>query len=189
MILDVFWIGKRLMHFQTLSTKLRKIAEVMKARIFVVQHHIASSAHYDFRLEINGVLKSWAVPKGPSMDPDVKRLAIHVDDHAMSYAGFEGVIPKGQYGAGPVMLWDRGTYENTMKFSMEEGMEKGELRFRLDGEKLKGGFSLVRMRGGKGNNWLLIKSRDSEAKKDYNPVETKTKSVLTGRTMDEIRDE
>ncbi len=136
-----------------------------KGLMFCVQRHAARSLHYDFRLELDGALKSWAVPKGPSLDPHEKRLAVHVEDHPLDYGKFEGVIPEGNYGAGRVVLWDLGTW-------MPEGdaraaYAKGSLAFRLDGEKLKGSWRLVRMRGDgrdKHDNWLLIKHGDEAAR-------------------------
>src|SRR3979411_1784829 len=133
---------------------------------FVVQKHAARRLHYDFRLELDGVLKSWAIPKGPSLDPGEKRLAVHVEDHPLDYGGFEGVIPKGQYGGGTVLLWDRGTWTPEVP-DPDAAYRKGALKFRLDGEKLHGHWALVRM-GGKAakerhENWLLIKERDDEA--------------------------
>jgi bifunctional non-homologous end joining protein LigD len=117
-------------------------------RIFVVQKHDASRLHYDFRLEINGVLASWAVPRGPSMNPADKRLAVRTEDHPIDYADFEGVIPEGQYGAGTVMVWDKGTYEPEDKLSPEEQLARGEINVLLHGKKLRGGFVLVRPSGG-----------------------------------------
>src|SRR5258706_8827524 len=133
---------------------------------FVIQKHAARRLHYDFRLELDGVLKSWAVPKGPSLDPGAKRLAVHVEDHPIEYGGFEGVIPKGQYGGGTVLLWDRGTW-TPEDADPEAAYRKGLLKFRLDGEKLHGHWALVRM-GGKAaresrENWLLIKEPYEEA--------------------------
>jgi len=140
-----------------------KQARKGKALFFCVQKHLASHLHYDFRLEYEGVLLSWAVPKGPSLDPSVKRLAMHVEDHPFEYGTFEGVIPEG-YGAGIVMLWDRGTW-TPEKDDIAAMLEKGDLKFRLDGYKLKGSWALVRTRGyggnrGDGRSWLLIKHRD-----------------------------
>src|SRR5437588_1319111 len=130
---------------------------------FVIQKHAARRLHYDFRLELDGVLKSWAVPKGPSLDPGEKRLAVHVEDHPIEYGGFEGVIPKGQYGGGTVLLWDRGTWIPEGP-DPEAAYKKGALKFRLDGDKLHGNWALVRMGGKAANerheNWLLIKERD-----------------------------
>jgi bifunctional non-homologous end joining protein LigD len=162
---------------------------------FVVQKHAATRLHYDFRLELGGVLLSWAVPKGPSLDPGEKRLAVHVEDHPIEYGGFEGVIPKGQYGGGTVLLWDRGTWTPEGP-DPEAAYQKGALKFRLDGEKLHGHWALVRMRGkaanGKGagghENWLLIKERDEEAVpgSDAALVADQPLSVATGRSMDAI---
>lgn len=125
---------------------------------FCVQKHLASHLHYDLRLELNGVLLSWAVPKGPSLDPAVKRFAAHVEDHPVEYGEFEGVIPEG-YGAGVVMLWDRGTWTPLVP-DAEAALRKGDLKFALDGYKLKGSWALVRMKGGSGRDWLLLKHRD-----------------------------
>jgi bifunctional non-homologous end joining protein LigD len=158
---------------------------------FVVQKHAASRLHYDFRLELNGVLLSWAVPKGPSLDPGEKRLAVHVEDHPLDYGGFEGVIPKGQYGGGTVLLWDRGTWTPEGP-EPEAAYRNGVLKFRLDGEKLHGHWALVRM-GGKAaternENWLLIKERDEQAEpgSDAALVEDNPLSVATGRSMEAI---
>src|SRR5690349_14697286 len=158
---------------------------------FVVQKHAARRLHYDFRLELNGVLLSWAVPKGPSLDPGEKRLAVHVEDHPIEYGGFEGVIPKGQYGGGTVLLWDRGTW-TPIEPDPEAAYKKGALKFRLDGDKLHGNWALVRM-GGKAaresrENWLLIKERDEEAVPDSDTavVDDNPLSVATGRSMDAI---
>src|SRR3954447_11365314 len=133
---------------------------------YLIQKHAATRLHYDFRLELDGVLLSWAVTRGPSLNPSEKRLAVHVEDHPLDYGGFEGTIPKGEYGGGTVMLWDRGTWEPIG--DPHEGMAEGKLNFILHGERMKGGFSLVRMRSdreGKSGreNWLLIKRRDETA--------------------------
>ncbi len=152
---------------------------------FCVQRHHASHLHYDFRLEIDGALKSWAVPKGPTLDPADKRLAMMVEDHPLEYGGFEGVIPKGNYGAGSVMLWDRGTYEMLGEASTEEQLARGDFKFHLSGEKLKGDFAIVRTKRGKGNEWLLLKKKDAFAKTGWNP-EDYAVSVVSGRTQEEI---
>jgi bifunctional non-homologous end joining protein LigD len=155
---------------------------------FVIQKHAARRTHFDFRLEHDGVLKSWAVTKGPSLDPSQKRLAVRTEDHPLEYGGFEGVIPKGEYGGGPVMIWDEGTWEPIG--DPDEGLAKGDLKFRLHGKRLKGDFVLVRMKkdrkGGKRENWLLIKKRDTYAGDGAEPTEDYDTSVKTGRTMDEI---
>ncbi len=161
---------------------------------FVVQKHDASTLHYDFRLEAGGVLKSWAVPKGPSTDPRVKRLAVPVEDHPLSYIDFEGVIPEGKYGAGTVMVWDRGTYRNLKEeggeeVPVEESIERGHVTVWLEGEKLRGGYALIRTGRGGEARWLLIKMRDGEADARRNPVSTEPDSVLTGRSMEEIAEE
>src|SRR2546428_12490488 len=130
---------------------------------FYIQRHVARRLHYDFRLELGGVLKSWAVPKGPSLDPGDKRLAVHVEDHPIEYAGFEGVIPQGQYGGGKVIVWDRGIW--IPQGDPHEGYRKGHLKFRLEGVKLKGGWNLIEMRsrgaGSDEKNWLLIEEKDA----------------------------
>ena len=157
-----------------------------KGPYFCVQRHVARRLHYDLRLEVGGTLKSWAVPKGPTLDPDSKRLAAHVEDHPIDYGSFEGNIPEGNYGAGSVMLWDRGTYELLGDAPAEEQLERGDFKFRLHGEKLKGAYALVRMKGrGKGNDWLLIKKRDEFAAPGWDP-EDYGWSVLSGRTQEEI---
>lgn len=142
---------------------------------FVVHEHHATHLHYDFRLEISGVLKSWAIPKGPSMNPSDKRLAIMVEDHPIEYGEFEGIIPKGYYGAGAVLIWDKGEFKPDG--DPEKGLKKGRLRFDLNGKKLKGGFSLLKMKGGN-KNWLLIKVQDSFAEKDWEIKEELSESKL-----------
>lgn len=154
-------------------------------RSFCVQRHHATRLHYDFRLELSGTLKSWAVPKGPTLDPTEKRLAMMVEDHPLEYSGFEGTIPAGNYGAGSVMLWDRGTYEILGDMAGEGQLARGDFKFRLHGEKLNGEFALVRMKRGKGNEWLLIKKRDAFAQVGWN-AEQHGDSVLTGRSQEEI---
>jgi bifunctional non-homologous end joining protein LigD len=165
---------------------------------FVVQKHKATRLHYDFRLELDGVLKSWAVPKGPSLDPAEKRLAMEVEDHPVEYGGFEGRIPEGNYGAGTVMVWDRGTWEpvggegksDEERAALATAMlEKGDLKFELHGTKLKGSFVLAKMKsrrpGSKGTEWLLIKHRDAKVEEGYD-IDAHDGSVLSGRTMEEI---
>jgi len=156
---------------------------------FVVQKHDASHLHFDFRLELDGVMKSWAVPKGPSYDPSVRRLAMEVEDHPIEYNKFEGTIPQGEYGGGTVMLWDRGTYEAENGGGVEalrEGYERGDLKFVLHGERLRGGWVLVRMKRPGRPQWLLIKHRDEFATKARDVVEEETTSVATRRTMEQI---
>lgn len=164
-----------------------------KALRFVVQKHDASRLHYDFRLELDGVLKSWAVPKGPSLRPSDKRLAVMVEDHPYDYRTFEGVIPEGNYGAGTVLVWDEGTYEPVeaagksipaQQTAMNHGLREGSVVIELHGTKLKGAFSLVRMHGSGGNTWLLVKKDDDYAK-DID-VTRKTRSVISGKNLDEV---
>jgi bifunctional non-homologous end joining protein LigD len=160
---------------------------------FVIQKHAASSLHFDFRLELDGVMKSWAVPKGPSLDPAVKRLAIQVEDHPIEYNTFEGTIPEGEYGGGTVMLWDRGTYtaDDPSKdpvADLRACYESGELAFTLSGDRLHGSWALIRTRRGsrKQQQWLLVKRRDDHAIPGSDVVAEYTTSVATGRTMEEI---
>ena len=158
-----------------------------KQRRFVIQKHRATRLHYDFRLEMEGVLKSWAVPKGPSLDPADKRLAMQVEDHPVSYFDFEGTIPAGNYGAGTVMVWDMGTWEPVGDASAM--LKKGDLKFRLDGQKLKGEFALVHIKSrrpdSKGTEWLLIKHKDEYVQPGYD-IDQYDYSVLTKRSMTEI---
>jgi bifunctional non-homologous end joining protein LigD len=160
---------------------------------FVIQKHAASHLHYDLRLELDGVMKSWAVPKGPSLDPSVKRLAMQVEDHPIEYNSFEGTIPKGEYGGGSVMLWDRGTYGygGTNPDPLEGlrgGYAKGDFKFVLNGKRLKGSWVLVRTRGGAPGKpqWLLIKHKDEYAQPGSDVTAEYLTSVTTGRTMEEI---
>lgn len=163
---------------------------------FVIQKHDATNLHYDFRLEIDNTMKSWAVPKGPSTDPSVKRMAIPAEDHPLEYAAFEGTIPQGQYGGGTVMIWDNGTFrnlktdENGKPISLSDAYKMGTLEFWLEGQKLKGGYALIKMKqGNMKGNWLLVKMNDEEADARRNPVSTQNKSVVSGRSMQEIAQE
>jgi DNA ligase D-like protein (predicted 3'-phosphoesterase) len=161
-------------------------------RRFVIQKHDASTLHYDVRLAIGDALVSWAVPKGPSTDPSEKRLAQRTEDHPLSYADFEGVIPKGQYGAGTVLVWDRGPYRNLRAekdgASMRASLDDGKVEVWLDGEKLQGGYALIRIDDAD-DRWLLIKMDDEAADARRNPTSTEPKSVLSGRTLEEIADD
>lgn len=165
-------------------------AEVKKSKkrnIFVIQQHHATRMHYDFRLEIDGVLKSWAVPKGPSTDPQEKRLAAETEDHPLDYATFEGIIPEG-YGAGTVIVWDTGTYENiTTKdgkiIPLDKAYEKGHIKINLNGKKLQGGYALTKFRD---DNWLLVKVDDEHADARRNPTSTEPESVLSKKTIKEL---
>src|SRR5688572_16079119 len=164
-----------------------KVTSAQRPR-FVIQKHAATRLHYDLRLEVDGVFKSWAVTKGPSLDPKDKRLAVETEDHPLDYGDFEGTIPKGEYGGGTVMLWDRGFWATDGDAA--KALRKGELRFTLVGEKLQGSWVLVRLRndreGGKRNNWLLIKRHDGYEKEDEEDVLAKDRSVASGRSMDQI---
>jgi DNA ligase D-like protein (predicted 3'-phosphoesterase) len=162
---------------------------------FVIQEHDASSHHFDLRLEAEGVLKSWAVPKGPSTDPQEKRLAVRTEDHSIDYADFEGTIPEDEYGGGRVIVWDAGIYDNLTedddgeRVPVARGVEGGYVKFRLHGEKLSGGYVLTRTRfRGEEDNWLLIKVADEGADARRRPVSTERESVLSGRTVDEVED-
>jgi len=160
---------------------------------YVIQKHAARNLHFDLRLELDGVMKSWAVPKGPSLDPAVKRLAMQVEDHPIEYNGFEGTIPKGEYGGGTVMIWDRGSYsyggdEPDSLEGLRRGYEKGDFKFVLKGKRLKGSWVLVRTRRGdqRRQQWLLFKHRDQFAEPGSDVVSEFETSAATGRTMDEI---
>ena len=160
--------------------------------VFIVQKHDATNLHYDLRLEMEGVMKSWAVPKGPSLDPEVKRLAMQVEDHPISYNKFEGHIPEGNYGAGDVIVWDKGTYQSEEKLDKKksqsifiEGLRKGHLKFILKGKKLKGGFALFRFKNE--NQWMLVKHKDQYATKDdvtSDPRSVISNKILIGRNED-----
>ena len=172
---------------------------------FVIQKHDATQLHFDFRLEINGVMPSWAIPKGPTLDPTLKRLAMQTPDHDLSYRSFEGVIEDGKYGAGPVMIWDQGTYiaeivvakgvrEEIKDYDeannvMGEGMEKGEVKFFLEGKKMKGSFALVKTKGfppGVKNAWLLIKHKDEYCVEGYD-AKSDDLSAKSGKKLSEIK--
>jgi len=184
-------------HFKQTPEPEPQVTERQGPLIFVVQKHRARALHYDFRLEVDGVLKSWSVPKGPSLDPGTKRLAVMVEDHPIDYAGFEGTIPKGEYGAGEVIVWDNGTYSPdeggkllftdraAAEAEMRQGMEKGKLSFFLRGRKLKGSWTLVRTRQSE-NSWLLMKHRDEYARADIDILKEEG-SVLSGRTVEQVK--
>ena len=160
-----------------------------RGHAFVIQKHDARRLHYDLRLQLDGVMKSWAVTRGPSLVPGEKRLAVQVEDHPLEYNKFEGTIPQGEYGGGTVMVWDRGHW--VPEGDPQKGLAKGHLSFQLDGEKLHGGWHLVRMRkrpGEKRDNWLLIKQHDEDARteRDKDILEEKPLSVKTGRSLDQI---
>src|SRR6266567_6065772 len=157
-----------------------------KAPRFVVQQHDATAMHYDVRLEAGGVLKSWAVPKGPSLKPQDKRLAMRTEDHPLSYARFEGVIPEGEYGAGPVIVWDEGTYRNLGDRPVEGAVADGHVKVWLEGNKLRGGFALTRTGTAPRERWLLVKMKDEAADARRNPVKTQPQSVRSGRTIEEL---
>ncbi|MBN2223787.1 MAG: DNA ligase [Deltaproteobacteria bacterium] len=153
--------------------------------LFVIQKHHAKRLHYDFRLEKDGVLVSWAIPKGPSMTTSEKRLAVAVDDHDLSYAGYEGVIPETSYGAGPVMVWDTGTYRDISP----AGWEKGRIEVELSGTKLVGKFALIQMKGRGEKNWLLMKMKDGREHRQGDILQTAPDSAKTGRSLEEIQAE
>jgi bifunctional non-homologous end joining protein LigD len=168
-----------------------KHARKAKGHAYLIQKHEARNLHFDFRLEHEGVLKSWAIPRGPSMDPGDKRLAVRTEDHPVEYGKFEGTIPKGQYGGGTVMLWDEGTWEPIE--DIDEGFKEGKLKFIVHGQRLQGGFALVRLRSDTGRkqgkeNWLLIKEKDEHARpgEGGNLVESQLTSVRSEREMEEI---
>jgi len=163
---------------------------------FTIQKHSATSLHYDLRLEIGGTLASWAVPKGPSLDPRDKRLAMRTEDHPLEYLAFEGLIPKGNYGGGPMIVWDRGVFENISKtrrgepLELEDALEKGDLKLFLLGEKVKGPYALVRTsKPGDREQWLLIKKRGEGADARRKPTSTQPESVLSGRTIEQLLEE
>ena len=168
-----------------------KVKSIQGSLVFVVQKHQASRLHYDFRLELDGVLKSWAVPKGPSLNPKEKRLAIMVEDHLLEYRTFEGVIAEGEYGAGEVIVWDQGTYrplsgkaKEEMQQQVRAQLNQGELRFLLFGEKLRGEFALIRQKRLGEKAWLLIKKRDQYASNA--DITLQDRSVISGKRLGEV---
>jgi DNA ligase D-like protein (predicted 3'-phosphoesterase) len=172
----------------------RKRAARKRHPIFVIQLHDASTEHFDFRIEADGVLKSWAVPKGPSTNPREKRLAVPTEDHPLDYADFEGVIPKGEYGGCTVLVWDTGPYRNLTKHDGKEvpvgkAVDRGHVVVALEGEKLHGAFALTRTRRGSKESWILVKERDDDADARRKPATTQRRSVLSGRTLARIRAE
>lgn len=166
-------------------------SEGTRENIFVIQKHSASTLHYDFRIEADGVLKSWAVPKGPSLNPKVKRLAVMTEDHPLDYAAFEGIIPEGEYGGGKVIVWDSGTYSNKSikngeELDINQALDKGHIIIELQGSKINGKFALIRTSGGSKSQWLLMKMKDT-----YDSAEDLTikqpKSVISGLTIEELK--
>ena len=168
------------------------MSESRKKPRFVIHEHDASTHHFDLRLEVGGVLKSWVLPKGPATDPKERRLALPTEDHPMEYADFEGVIPEGAYGAGTVVVWDAGTYRNLKEdddgepVPVEDQVADGHATVWLEGEKLAGGYALTRVATGDDERWLLVKMDDEEADARRNPVSTEPASVKTGRTIEEV---
>lgn len=163
----------------------KKKSKKLEHPIFVIQKHKSSHLHYDFRIEIDGVLKSWAVPKGPSLNSSKKRLSMPTDDHPLDYATFEGVIPPGNYGAGTVMVWDIGTYKNMRSIDMKKSYRQGKIEIFIEAKKLNGAYVLIKTNL-KSGGWLLIKVKDKYSNARKNPTSTENKSVLTGRTMTQI---
>jgi DNA ligase D-like protein (predicted 3'-phosphoesterase) len=173
----------------TATSEPRGSKAVQDERIFVIQKHSARNLHYDLRLEVNGVLKSWAVPKGPSTNPKDKRLAIYTEDHPLEYASFEGVIPESQYGAGKVIVWDTGHYRNMTEkdgqvVKMDSALENGHITVWLEGRKLKGGYAITRTTRG----WILVKMNDEEADASKDILVAEPRSVLSGRTIEDVSD-
>jgi len=177
---------------RTPEPKGTDMSESRKKPRFVIHEHDASTHHFDLRLEVGGVLKSWVLPKGPATDPKEKRLALPTEDHPLEYADFEGVIPEGAYGAGTVVVWDAGTYRNLKEdddgepVPVEDQVADGHATVWLEGEKLAGGYALTRVATGDDERWLLVKMDDEEADARRNPVSTEPASVKTGRTIEEV---
>ena len=184
---------KKKRNFRQTAEPAGRKKRLTRSLIFVVQKHAATRLHYDFRIEVNGMLVSWAVPKGPSMNPGDKRLAMKVEDHPFDYKDFEGVIPKGNYGAGEVIVWDQGVYMPVRGSSSKKENErivnselvKGDLKIVLLGKKLKGEFAIVRMHSEKENTWLLIKKKDEYA--SVKDILKKDRSVITSRKLEELK--
>jgi len=168
----------------------QKKEERKDKKIFVIQKHKASSLHYDFRIEIDDVLVSWAVPKGPSMNPEEKNLAIRTEDHPLEYADFEGIIPEDQYGGGTVIVWDKGKYENQADIKMSEALRKGKIEIWLKGKKIQGGYYMIRTKNTKKNKeqWLLIKARDNKTDARRNPTATQPESVISNMTIEQMEE-
>ncbi len=188
------YVYRQKRNFQKTAEPYGKHPGPGEAPIFVVQKHQASTLHYDFRIEVDGVLKSWAIPKGPSLDPKDKRLAVPTEDHPFDYADFEGTIPEGEYGGGTVLIWDEGTYsllpdKKGELIPVQEGLEKGHVTIFLHGKKLKGGFALKRFKTGKDEAWLLIKMADEEATTDRNPVRDEPLSGRSGKSLEQVAKE
>lgn len=163
--------------------------------VFVIQEHAAGTHHFDVRLQVGGVLRSWAVPKGPSTDPSEKRLAVATEDHPLEYADFEGTLPEDEYGGGTVIVWDAGPYTNLKMdgdggpVPIEHQLDDGHVTVWLHGEKIQGGYALIRTDGGRRERWLLVKMDDGAADARRNPASTEPESVLTGRTVEEVTEE
>lgn len=177
--------------FKTTTEPEGKLVQSKGNPLFIVQKHAASHLHYDFRLEVDGVLKSWAIPKGPSMNPAEKRLAIMVEDHPYHYKDFEGLIPEGNYGAGKVIVWDSGTYgliaasgEDSSKITLNSELQKGRVHIFLEGKKLKGEFTLVKFKSKKDDSWLLIKSLDEFA--TTSDILKEDRSVISNKTLEDL---
>jgi len=178
--------------FKRTSEPRGKRARRSRAPRFVVQEHHARARHWDLRLEAGGVLASWAVPKGPSLNPADKRMAMRTEDHPLEYADFEGTIPEGEYGAGRMIVWDRGTYRNLTErhgkpVPIEQAIRAGHVTVSLEGEKLAGAFALTRIAKGKRERWLLVKRVDEKADRRRNVVRSEPQSVLSGRTIKELQ--
>jgi bifunctional non-homologous end joining protein LigD len=181
---------RRKRNFNRTSEPEGEITSSHEHPLFVVQKHKGRNLHYDFRLEDGGILKSWALPKGPSTDPGVKRLAVQTEDHPLAYATFEGVIPQGNYGAGPVMVWDQGTFKNLKEpVPLTDCIKNGEINVWLEGKKLKGGYALIKTHFHPKDSWLLVKMNDKYSDRESSVTTDKPNSVLTHKTLEEINRE